>query len=93
MLCEEKYPCLCCKLEAGPPRAVADPGEEIFRSFPLLPPQQVRTAQGEKYASKAERWPLAASAVSTKNHYIITHVTTEIDKNICYVVGPRPGFR
>jgi hypothetical protein len=89
MLCEEKYLCLCCKLEAGPPRAVAGPGEEIFRPFP----QQGRTGQGEKYANKAERWPLAASAVSKTNRYIIIHGTSGIDKNVCYVVGPRAGFR
>ena len=87
------YPCPYCKLESGPWRACAGPGEEIFPALPPFCPQQGRTVRGEKYANEAERWPLAASAVSTTNHYIITHGTTEIDKNICYEVGPQAGFR
>jgi len=40
-----EYPCPCCKLEAGPPRAGSGTGKEIFR--PFLPPTRVNRPGGK----------------------------------------------
>ena len=45
------------------------------------------------HTAQYERWPLAVSAVTTTNHYLITSDTTETNKNICNIAGPRAPFR
>jgi len=54
-----EYPCACCKLEAGPPRAGSGPGEEIFRPFPFPPPNKGGPARGKSTQAKQRdgRWP------------------------------------
>jgi hypothetical protein len=54
---------------------------------PLCKGKNKETKQRATYA----RWLLAASAVDTTNHYIITSDTTEKDKNICNIVRPPSG--
>jgi hypothetical protein len=46
--------------------------------------------KGKKQKASYGRWPLAASAFSTTNHYLITSDTTEKDKSIRHIGGPRP---
>jgi hypothetical protein len=80
------------EMKAGLPRRVRAPVQKCFRA-----PQQRRTGKGKsrvtmQRASNAT-WPLAAIAVNTTNHYLITSDTTEKDKNICTIVGPLAPFR
>jgi len=58
----------------------------IFAHPPHPHPQKGRTGKGKgkdiKQRDSYAKWPLAASAVHTKSHYLITSDATEKDKNL-----------
>lgn len=75
------------QLRARRQRVWAPVKKEIFAPpHPPTPtPQKGRTGKGKVRKQSRDsyaRWPLAASAVDTKSHYLITSDATEKDKNL-----------
>jgi hypothetical protein len=67
------------------------PGEKKISSGPPVRADR-QMEKATMYTAQYERWPLAASAVNTTNHNLITSDTTETDKNICNIAGPPSGL-
>jgi hypothetical protein len=66
------------------PRTGSGPGEKVFfrTHFPTTLSSQARAYQHREEQGNKARWPLAASAVVTTNHYQITSDTTGKQKHL-----------